>query len=619
MLKKIFLVSALFGLSFSFVAAVVSTTNDASSLSQSNTGTVSQNVMATLKTPKDILNYMNSNFRFVNKVATTAMPPDALMNSKNGGEQDFAVFADQTLRKNNYLISFVFVYEYIENNQKKNRFLTVFNDNGTPKYFHFNSQGTHLVENYGRNFLELCLKEQERTGLKITRYGTIAVNSLTLAPLNWENFSVEVPVQQQEVEKVQEKEVEQVQEKVVVKEVPTKVESAQELTQYLNENFQITERTGTVVDARDFAANESKRGEQDFAVLIAQNLSKNNITSVILNYRYISDNKQEKDKYVVSFSEKGQAKYIYFDEIGARTVENYGNSFIDLLSTEQERAMITIARYGIISPFATNLVPVKWSEFIVPEKKETVREEVKPVEKPVEVKPVEKPTTSVPEKPVIPLREIAQGQEAVKVYQEESRQGIVNEERKREVKEIIQELAVKTEEEAEKIEEIEDPRVEGVDLSDVYEIVEVMVVEKVVREDGKEDAKKITFSGKGPPDSIVFIFIYSTPIIAKVRTDSQGNWTYTLEKELEDGTHEMYVASVDNTGRIVAKSNPVPLVKEAAAVQIGFTLSPILEPEEQGFFGRNLFFVLLIIFLLIVFLAVIFVGMSSDKKEPRNV
>lgn len=82
-------------------------------------------------------------------------------------------------------------------------------------------------------------------------------------------------------------------------------------------------------------------------------------------------------------------------------------------------------------------------------------------------------------------------------------------------------------------------------------------------EAGKSVQAEIT--GKALPNSYVTLYIFSTPTIVSVRTDENGAFSYTFEKELEDGDHEVYVAITDNTGAIVARSNPFRFVKEAEA------------------------------------------------------
>lgn len=74
--------------------------------------------------------------------------------------------------------------------------------------------------------------------------------------------------------------------------------------------------------------------------------------------------------------------------------------------------------------------------------------------------------------------------------------------------------------------------------------------------------------GKALPNSYVTLFIYSTPTIVTIKTDADGSFIYTFNKELEDGEHEVYVAVTDNAGAIIAQSKPFAFVKEAQAFSV---------------------------------------------------
>lgn len=71
--------------------------------------------------------------------------------------------------------------------------------------------------------------------------------------------------------------------------------------------------------------------------------------------------------------------------------------------------------------------------------------------------------------------------------------------------------------------------------------------------------------GKALPNSYVTLYIFSTPTIVTVRTDTDGSFVYTFEKELDDGEHQVYAAVTDNTGTIVAHSSPFTFIKQAQA------------------------------------------------------
>lgn len=97
---------------------------------------------------------------------------------------------------------------------------------------------------------------------------------------------------------------------------------------------------------------------------------------------------------------------------------------------------------------------------------------------------------------------------------------------------------------------------------DVYKVEQV---ELVAADNG---SKNIRLSGKALPNTYVTLYIYSDPIVLTVKTDDDGNWSYLLDKNLEDGSHEVYVAVTDNTGQITAKSEPLAFIKTAEAATI---------------------------------------------------
>jgi hypothetical protein len=112
----------------------------------------------------------------------------------------------------------------------------------------------------------------------------------------------------------------------------------------------------------------------------------------------------------------------------------------------------------------------------------------------------------------------------------------------------------------------ESPKENGAIKKETYAVTNVELA-KVANE------KRLKLTGKGLPDSFVTIYIYSSlPIILTVKTDANGDWSYIMDKQLDDGEHEVYVAVTDNTGKITAKSEPLPFVKTAeAATAIGET------------------------------------------------
>jgi len=77
----------------------------------------------------------------------------------------------------------------------------------------------------------------------------------------------------------------------------------------------------------------------------------------------------------------------------------------------------------------------------------------------------------------------------------------------------------------------------------------------------------LVISGIGPANTVLKLYIYSDPIVVTTRTDDSGNFTYTLDKDLLDGEHEVYVTINDDTGKITEQSSPLAFfIRRAQAV-----------------------------------------------------
>lgn len=114
----------------------------------------------------------------------------------------------------------------------------------------------------------------------------------------------------------------------------------------------------------------------------------------------------------------------------------------------------------------------------------------------------------------------------------------------------------------------ESPKETGEVKDDIYRVERVELVDAgQVTADGR-DGGRLKLAGRALPNSFVTLYIYSEPIVLTVKADADGNWSYELDKPLEDGEHRVYVAVTDNTGKITAKSEPVVFVKTAQAVSI---------------------------------------------------
>lgn len=173
---------------------------------------------------------------------------------------------------------------------------------------------------------------------------------------------------------------------------------------------------------------------------------------------------------------------------------------------------------------------------------------------------------------------------------------------------------------------VESPKVAGGVVENVFEVHSINVALKPldVQTEATEVSdipafkEEITFTGRALPNSFVTIYIFSTPVVVTVKADASGAWSYTLDTELEDGDHELYVATVDAGGRILAKSPAVPFIKRAEAAEF----TPLLIPETPevtplSLLQDNLTLVGIVAFIVFALIALIILGvLRSGPKEP---
>ncbi len=143
-------------------------------------------------------------------------------------------------------------------------------------------------------------------------------------------------------------------------------------------------------------------------------------------------------------------------------------------------------------------------------------------------------------------------------------------------------------------------------VSSTYRVDKVQLI--------KEGGEKLAFEGKAVPNSYVTLFIYSTPLVATVRTDDSGTWTYETDQKLEDGEHQIYVATVDGSGEIVTRSNPILFTKSAEAATIGIAGSLQSSIGVHTFLKDNFILITLAVLIAVVVLTMMFVGSRRDLK-----
>lgn len=181
---------------------------------------------------------------------------------------------------------------------------------------------------------------------------------------------------------------------------------------------------------------------------------------------------------------------------------------------------------------------------------------------------------------------------------------------------IAQDALVKNiEEGVAKLEQVAIEQQSGIVDVKNFAVEAVAVAEVATKPDGTKTASKISFKGKALPNSFATLYIFSIPIVVTVKTDNDGNWNYTLDKELENGEHKVFVAITDVKGTVVARSNPLPFVKEAFAITV-----PQIVPDagsSPSFIEDNYFYGSIIVIVLIVVAIFILLGIKM-KNTPQE-
>lgn len=146
------------------------------------------------------------------------------------------------------------------------------------------------------------------------------------------------------------------------------------------------------------------------------------------------------------------------------------------------------------------------------------------------------------------------------------------------------------------------------------DVLSVTVVEagEIETVGAEKSLKNIVFRGKGLPNSFVTLYIFSDPIVVTTRTNQNGEWEYVFDRELSDGRHEVYVAVVGSAGKVVAKSNPLPFVKQAEAVSFGPNAT---YNERPGFFTPGSIILIFSLVGLAIVGVLILVGVSRRSRR----
>jgi hypothetical protein len=92
------------------------------------------------------------------------------------------------------------------------------------------------------------------------------------------------------------------------------------------------------------------------------------------------------------------------------------------------------------------------------------------------------------------------------------------------------------------------------------------------------NAKGIVISGQARTLQTATLFVYGSqiPLVASVRADEQGAWTYYISQPLVSGRYTVYAAQMTKEGLVMGKSDPMTLY-----IKNGQPVTPEVFAQEQ--------------------------------------
>lgn len=125
----------------------------------------------------------------------------------------------------------------------------------------------------------------------------------------------------------------------------------------------------------------------------------------------------------------------------------------------------------------------------------------------------------------------------------------------------------------------------------------------------------ILLRGTSLPNSDVFIYVFSEPLVLATQTDSDGNWSYTLENPLEPGQHEAYVTVNGGDDNYVASEPIVFSIARAESSDQNPQGASLLLSNSQNTWQNNY----LLYGAILVGLALIFVLFYVKRRLAQKV
>ena len=91
-----------------------------------------------------------------------------------------------------------------------------------------------------------------------------------------------------------------------------------------------------------------------------------------------------------------------------------------------------------------------------------------------------------------------------------------------------------------------------IDEAENIQLANIQQKEKTIK--NKIYGAEVVFLGKALPETGIYIYIFSDPIVVVSKTDENGDWVYEMQKPLSEGKHVAYALSKSENGAYVRSS-----------------------------------------------------------------
>lgn len=133
----------------------------------------------------------------------------------------------------------------------------------------------------------------------------------------------------------------------------------------------------------------------------------------------------------------------------------------------------------------------------------------------------------------------------------------------------------------------------------------------------------MNFSGKALADTWVNIFIYSDiPFLATTKVDASGAWSYKLTDPMTEGVHQVYIASHDQTGKLLAHSAPLTFVvsnisNDLPPVGVGQQVNVTVDQEPEK--NWTIYYIIGASLLLLILFGLLILFIKRRHSEPAGL